>query len=151
VPTASRSFLFVGGVLALSSVPLAMIGGRFQRRYADAQRLRRTGVAGTAQVLGARQTGMSLNDQPQVVRDLRITAPGHGTYAGSLDEQSRPVYSVQLHIQIEGRAPMAGPAVFAVPLERVAVMHPGGVIPIKADPYDPMKFAADWDHLPTSP
>ncbi|HTJ35977.1 MAG TPA: hypothetical protein VL738_22375 [Dactylosporangium sp.] len=237
VPGASMTFSIVGTVLILGAVLLFMLGMRFARRAAMARYLRERGVLGTAQVLGARQTGVTLNDQPQVALDLRITAPGHGTYdasikefvpfialgmlgsgrplsvrvdaqdrqrilvdwefvpsasadeirravatpapvdpaeaarakaqilatgvpgtvrvlsaefAGSLDEQGRPVYSAQLHIQVEGRAPVAGPAVFAVPLERVSVMQPGGVIPIKADPYDPQKFAADWDRLPAS-
>jgi hypothetical protein len=231
VPEASTTFEIVGAVLIAGALLLFLLGMRFGRRAAMARDLRDRGVPGTAQVLGARQTGMTLNDQPQVALDLQITAPGHGTYnatvkefvplialgmlgsgrplsvrvdpqdrerilivwelaagfqrsaaapaldpaeaarvkaqilatgvpgtvrvlsaefAGSLDEQGRPVYSAQLHIQIQGRPAVAGPAVFAVPLERVSVMQPGGVIPIKADPYDPQKFAADWDRLPAS-
>ncbi|MFG2042601.1 hypothetical protein [Dactylosporangium sp. NPDC048998] len=237
VPEASTTFVSVGAALMLGSFLLFWLGMKFNFRAAQARALRDRGVVGTAQVLGARQTGVTLNDQPQVALDLRVTAPGHGTYdasvkdfvpfialgmlgsgrpltvrvdphdrqrilvdweftpsagaaeiqravavpvpvdpaeaarikahilatgvpgtvrvlsaefAGSLDEQGRPVYSAQLHIQVEGREPVAGPAVFAVPLERVSVMQPGGVIPIKADPYDPRKFAADWDRLPTS-
>lgn len=225
-------FLFVGGLLVCTAVPLVLIGRGFLRRYRQAQNLTARGVRGSAEVLTARQTGMYLNNQPQVALDLRVTAPGLGTFdakvkefvpfvalgmlssshplsvlvdpqdrtkllvewsfaerpvrprpaappldpaeaarlkaqilatgvpgtvrvlsaefAGSLDEQGRPVYSAQLHIQVEGREPVAGPAVFAVPLERVSVMQPGGVIPIKADPSDPRKFAADWDRLPAT-
>ena len=236
VPGASTTFTIVGAVLALTSVGLFYIGLRLGRRAAVNRHLMAHGVTGSAQILNARQTGVYVNNQPQLALTLRVTAPGHGTYettvkqivsflyvgrlsngqplsvkvdqqdrtqlvidwsaappasagmtasaavlapmdpaesvrlkaqilatgipgtarvlsaefAGSLDEQSRPLYSVQLHIQVEGRTPTAGPAMFAVPLERVAVMQPGGVIPIKADPYDPMKFAADWDRLPTS-
>jgi hypothetical protein len=234
IPEVQLTFLIVGGILAITSIPLAVIGRRLHRRFQMAQALRERGVRGSAQVLAARQTGVTMNEQPQVVLDLRVTAPGHGTFdtsvkefvplialgmlstgrplsvlvdpqdrariiiewsfaagvqatapaatapamdpaeaarvkaqilatgvpgtvrvlsaefAGSLDEQGRPLYSAQLHIQVQGRAPVAGPAMFAVPLERVSVMQPGGVIPIKADPYDPTKFAADWDRLPTS-
>jgi len=229
VPGSSTTFTIVGAVLTGGAVVLGYIGLRLARRAARNRELMEQGVTGTAQVLNARQTGVYLNDQPQMALTLRVTAPGHGTYdttvkevvpfiglgrlggpqpftvkvdrqdrtrllidwdpvptgmpavpvpaadpaesarvkaqilatgipgtarilsaefAGSLDEQSRPVYSVQLHIQIDGRTPTAGPAVFAVPLERVSVMQPGGVIPIKADPYDPRKFAADWDRQP---
>nr|BFE66075.1 hypothetical protein GCM10020063_106010 [Dactylosporangium thailandense] len=222
VPEVRTTFMLVGGGLAATAVILVLVGTRFHRRFREAQALRERGVPGTAQVLGARQTGVYMNEQPQVALQLRITAPGHGTYdttvkeyvplvatgmlgtgrpltvlvdpldpakvviewsfaapatspaasaftreqilatgvpgtirvlaaefAGSLDEQGRPVYSTQLHITVEGRAPVAGPAVFAVPLDRVSVMQPGGVIPIKADPSDPKKFAADWDRLAT--
>ena len=233
VQEASTTFEIVGAVLIAGALLLFLLGMRLGRRAAMARDLRDHGVPGTAQVLGARQTGVTLNDQPQVALNLQVTAPGHGTYdatvkqfvplialgmlgsgrplsvrvdpqdrerilivwdlaadfqrsagaappamdpaeaarvkaqilatgvpgtvrvlsaefAGSLDEQGRPVYSAQLHIQIQGRPAVAGPAVFAVPLERVSVMQPGGVIPIKADPYDPQKFAADWDRLPAS-
>ncbi|MFI5914960.1 hypothetical protein [Dactylosporangium sp. NPDC051541] len=227
VPEITTTFTLVGGVLAATAVILFLFGMRFHRRFREAQALREHGVRGTAQVLGANQTGVYLNEQPQMALQLRITAPGHGTYdttikeyvpfiamgmlgsgrpltvlvdpldpakvivewsfagpvaaptpppaaesafvkeqilatgvpgtirilaaefAGSLDEQGRPLYSAQLHIAVDGRAPVAGPAVFAVPLERVSVMQPGGVIPIKADPFDPKKFAADWDRLTT--
>ncbi|WP_433208879.1 hypothetical protein ACQP00_44100 [Dactylosporangium sp. CS-047395] len=227
VPELTTTFTLVGGALMVTAVILFLFGRRFHRRFKDAQALREHGVRGTAQVLGARQTGVYMNEQPQVALQLRITAPGHGTYdttvkeyvpliatgmlgtgrpltvlvdpldpakvviewsfaaeqppapptpppadpflkqqilatgipgtirvlsaefAGSLDEQGRPLYSAQLHIAVQGRAPVAGPAVFAVPLERVSVMQPGGVIPIKANPSDPMQFAADWDRLAT--
>ncbi|MER7277381.1 hypothetical protein ABT369_23355 [Dactylosporangium sp. NPDC000244] len=236
VPVVRTTFLLVGVALAATAVILFVFGMRLHRRFREARALLERevpgtgeapallerGVRGTAQVLGARQTGVYVNEQPQVALQLRITAPGHGTYdttvkefvpliatgmlaagrpltvlvdpldpakvliewsfaaapaplavsaftreqilatglpgtirvlaaefAGSLDEQGRPVYSAQLHVAVEGRAPVAGPAVFAVPLDRVSVMQPGGVIPIKADPSDPMKFAADWDRLAT--
>jgi hypothetical protein len=224
VPEVRTTFLLVGAGLAGTAVILFLIGMRLHRRFREAQALRANGVRGTAQVLGAQQTGVYLNEQPQLALQLRISAPGHGTYdttikdyvpfvamgllgsgrpltvlvdpldpakvivewslaaapptpppaadpfvkeqilatgvpgtirvlsaefAGSLDEQGRPVYSTQLHIEVDGRAPVAGPAMFAVPLERVSVMQPGGVIPIKADPGDPSKFAADWDRLAT--
>ncbi|GAA3296196.1 MULTISPECIES: hypothetical protein [Dactylosporangium] len=229
VPAVQTTFILVGGGLAATAVILVLVGRRFHRRFREAQALREHGVRGSAQVLGANQTGVYLNEQPQMALQLRITAPGHGTYdttikeyvpfiaigmlgtgrpltvlvdpldpakvivewsfaagpvaaptpppsstesaftkaqilasgvpgtirvlsaefAGSLDDQGRPLYSAQLHIAVDGRSPVAGPAVFAVPLERVSVMQPGGVIPIKADPFDPMKFAADWDRLAT--
>ncbi|GAA2328460.1 hypothetical protein GCM10010170_005100 [Dactylosporangium salmoneum] len=213
------TFAYVGGALMLSSALLFWLGMRFAMRAARARALRQRAVVGTAQVLSARQTGVSVNDQPQVALDLRVTAPGHGTYdttvkdyvpfialgllsngrplsvrvdpldrrqilidwefvhtasapeirqalppepwalaagvpgtarvlsaefAGSLDEQARPVYSVQLLIQVPAHPPVAAPAVLAVPLERVDAMRPGGVIPVKVDPSDPHKFAADW-------
>ncbi|MGI5237164.1 hypothetical protein [Dactylosporangium sp. CA-139066] len=235
VPGTGMSFPFIGVALIVGAALMMMIAVRWRIRHGQEMALRTRMVRGTAQVLAARQTGVSINDQPQVALDLRVTAPGHGVYdasvktfvplialgmlgsgrplsvgvdpadrqrilvdwefvpsasaeeieravapaidpaeaartkaqilatgvpgtvrvlsaefAGSLDEQGRPVYSAQLHIQVQGRPPVAGPAVFAVPLERVSVMQPGGVIPIKADPYDPQKFAADWDRLPAS-
>ncbi|WP_238007693.1 hypothetical protein KZZ52_50720 [Dactylosporangium sp. AC04546] len=243
--SAGTTLMIVGGFLILSGVIMVLVGVRFLKKYAEGRRLQENGVAGTAQVLQARQTGVLVNNQPQVALDLRVTCPGHGTYevrrkeivpmlllsrvtsgqpltvlvdpqdrekllvdwsatpsmtpdplaalnalgipatpppapamdpadaermkqqilatgvpgvarvlstefTGALDQQGRPVYNAQFHVQIEGRPPFAGGAQVAVPLERVSVMQPGGEIPIKADPYDPSKFAADWNRLPAS-
>ncbi|GAA2638795.1 hypothetical protein GCM10010399_85180 [Dactylosporangium fulvum] len=237
--SAATTLIIVGALMMVSAVVMVLIGMRLLKRYAEAKRLRETGVAGTAQVLRARQTGVSMNDQPQVELDLRVTCPGHGTYdvtrkefvpllvigrlslpvplavivdakdrqkvlidwsgdapvqvpfgmprmtappvpqmdpaeaerakqqilatgvpgvarvlsatfTGALDQQGRPVYSIQLHVQIEGREPIAGAAQVGVPVEHVSLMQPGGTIPIKADPYDPAKFAADWARTPAA-
>ncbi|GGM80452.1 hypothetical protein ACFFX1_48855 [Dactylosporangium sucinum] len=243
--SAGTTLMIVGGALLLSGVIMVLVGVRFLKKYAEGRRLQENGVAGTAQVLQARQTGVLINNQPQVALDLRVTCPGHGTYdvrrkevvpmlllsrvtsglpltvlvdpqdrekllvdwsatpsmaadpmaalralgvpaspppapapdpaaaellqqqilatgvpgvarvlsatfIGALDQQGRPVYDVQLHVQIDGRAPFAGGVQVGVPLERVSVMQQGGEIPIKADPHDPSKFAADWNRLPTS-
>jgi hypothetical protein len=68
------------------------------------------------------------------------------TFTGNLDEQSRPVYDLALHIQVsDGRAPTAGGGRMGVPAERVSSMQVGAVIPIKVDPHDPTRIAADWD------
>jgi hypothetical protein len=66
-------------------------------------------------------------------------------YTGQLDEQGRPVYDVQLHIQVDGRPPMTGPARIGVPLEHVSSMQVGAVIPLKVDQFNPAVMAADWD------
>jgi hypothetical protein len=210
------------------------------RRYNEAQRLRAEGVDGQAQIMEMSQTGVTMNDQPQIRLRLMVTTPEHGTYeitvkeyvplmllgrlsnglplsvkvdrtnrenlvidwsgggavavmpvgmpmgmpagmppapdpaqadaikqrllatglpgtarvlsvnyTGQLDGQGRPVYEVQLHIQIDGRAPMTGPARFGVPPERVSVMQVGGVIPLRVDPANPAMMAADWDRVAT--
>ncbi|GAA3277304.1 hypothetical protein Dvina_31870 [Dactylosporangium vinaceum] len=85
--------------------------------------LLRTGVPATARVLGA-------------------------SFTGQLDERGHPVYDVQLHLEVDGRAPVAGPGRFAVPPQRTATMQPGGVIPVRVDPHDSTTMAADWDRLP---
>ncbi|WP_426502405.1 hypothetical protein ACPPVO_32740 [Dactylosporangium sp. McL0621] len=85
--------------------------------------LLRTGVPALARVLGA-------------------------SFTGQLDERGRPVYDVQMLLEVEGQAPVAGPGRFAVPAERVAVMQPGGVIPVRVDPHNSATMAADWDRLP---
>jgi hypothetical protein len=82
-------------------------------------------------------------------RLLAIGTPGRATVlsatpTGQLDAKGRPVFVVMLHVQVDGRAPATGTARFGVPLERVATMQPGGIIPVKVDPADPAVLAADW-------
>jgi hypothetical protein len=219
-------------IMGLVGTILLFVARGMLRRYNEAQRLRVEGVAGQAQVLEMSQTGVTMNDQPQIRIRLMISAPGHGTYektvkeyvplimlgrlssgaplpvrvdpndrenliidwsggggvqvvqmpmtaapmgpgpspadadaikqrvlatgipatarvltvnyTGQLDEQGRPVYDVQLHIQVDGRPPMTGPARIGVPLERVSSMQVGAMIPLKVDQFNPAVMAADW-------
>jgi len=232
---AGLPLLLTGIVLGVVGVILALVGRRMLHRYNEAQRLRAEGVDGQAQIMEMGQTGVTMNDQPQIRLRLMVTTPVHGTYeitlkeyvplmllgrlsnglplpvkvdrnnrenlvidwssggvpvvamagvgamppmpapdpaqadaikqrllatgtpgvarvlsvnyTGQLDGQGRPVYEVQLHIQVDGRAPMTGPARFGVPPERVSVMQVGGVIPLRVDPANPAMMAADWDRV----
>ncbi|MFI5914138.1 hypothetical protein [Dactylosporangium sp. NPDC051541] len=228
-PAAGSVLLIIGIILFVTGALFLLIGLGLRGHAAAASRLRATGVAGQAQVLAARQTGVFINNQPQVELELRVVTAVHGsfdvalkvfvplvavgrlgngqplavvvdptdrerivvdwsgpapapaappaptaaeaarlrdrllrtgvpatarvlgaTYTGQLDEQGRPVYDVQLLLELDGRAPVAGPGRFAVPADRVGVMQPGGVIPVKVDPHDSATMAADWDRLPSS-
>lgn len=70
------------------------------------------------------------------------------SFTGQLDDRGRPVYDVQMHLEVGGQPPVAGPGRFAVPADRVAVMQPGGLVPVKVDPHNAATMAADWDRLP---
>jgi hypothetical protein len=79
-----------------------------------------TGVAGQAKVVKARETG-------------------------EIDGEGRPVYDLDLEIQIQGYPPMRGPAKVGIPPERADQLEEGDTVPIKADPANPAMMAVDWD------
>jgi hypothetical protein len=82
------------------------------------QRLLAEGVAGTARILGVRDTGGSLNHHPIAALDLEVTVPGHETFRATL---TQPVPRMQ--------APM---------------LAPGAVVAVRVDPQDTAQVAIDW-------
>ena len=84
--------------------------GDLQRSGADAQRLLATGVVATGIVGAIRDTGMTVNDHPQVELDLQVTIPG------------QPAYPVT-HRQVISRLHLGN-------------YQPGMPVPLRVDPMD---------------
>jgi hypothetical protein len=84
---------------------------RMQLQAATAQRLMATGRQGTATVTALRDTGMTVNGNPQVELDLDVVVEG------------LPVYPVT-HRQVISRLAIAG-------------FQPGATVPVRVDPQDP--------------
>jgi hypothetical protein len=82
-----------------------------QRQSEVAQRLMAMGRQGTATVTALRDTGMTVNDNPQVELDLDVSVDG------------TPVYPVT-HRQVISRLAIAG-------------FQPGATVPVRVDPQDP--------------
>jgi hypothetical protein len=87
-------FFFVGGVVFWITIPdiyigqiwvgvsllLALIFGLLFAKQRGEQRVMAEGIQGTAQILGMTQTGVQVNEQPQVELQMRIEAPGIQPY-----------------------------------------------------------------------
>ena len=81
-------------------------------RHAEAaQRLLASGREGTATVTALRDTGVTINDNPQVELDLDVAVQG------------MPVYPVT-HRQVISRLAIAG-------------FQPGATVPVRVDPQQP--------------
>jgi len=80
------------------------------RQQAEAQRLMATGLFGQATVEALRETGLTVNDNPQVEFDLRVTVEGGAPY---------PV----THRQVVSRMVISN-------------FQPGASIPVRVDPAD---------------
>jgi hypothetical protein len=238
VPIVRGGFYLTAAILGVLSLGLLFWGRKWSAAAAEADRIKAQGVAGTATITGMRQTGVTLNEQPQVELQLQVTTQMHGPYqatvkeyvplmmlgtltsgrplpvkvdpanpqrviiewesaggmgmpmpgmqpagaqpggftgapvedpadakkrllatgvpgtakvissapTGQTDGEGRPVYSMMLEINVDGRPPMQGPAVVGVPHERADQLEAGDTVPIKADPNNPGVMAVDWEN-----
>jgi hypothetical protein len=111
--------VLTAGILGLVAVILGGIGLRIRRRAAEVQRLIATGLPGTATVTGLTQTGMFLNENPQVEMELMVQLPGRPPYAAKRKE--------------------------FVPLILLNRVSTGAVLAVKVDPADPNDVVIDWE------
>jgi hypothetical protein len=72
--------ILIGQIWVGVSVLLLLVFGGLARAGARAARIRREGIPGTATLLGMEQTGVYINEQPQVRLRLRVEAPGVEPY-----------------------------------------------------------------------
>lgn len=68
------------GILIASIGPFVMILGGSARGGALRRRLQETGVPGTARILSVAETGLTVNDAPQVDLMLEVTIAGRAPY-----------------------------------------------------------------------
>ena len=84
---------------------------QMHREAETAQRLMAAGRQGSATVTALRDTGVTVNDNPQVELDLDVAVEG------------MPIYPVT-HRQVISRLAIAG-------------FQPGATVPVRVDPQDP--------------
>lgn len=118
IPFAGDSMLLTGGILGAVGLGLIVIGLIVGRRAAEIDRILDTGVAGTAQVTGITQTGMYLNEQPQLELNLLVNLPGRPAYAAT-------------HKSF-------------VPLMLMSRVTSGVPLAVMVDSMDPQKVVVDW-------
>jgi hypothetical protein len=118
IPFAGPGMLLTGAILGAVGIGLVVAGVVVGRRAAAVERIVQTGLAGRATVTGVTQTGMYLNNQPQLGLDLMVELPG--------------------------RAPYAAKHKSFVPLILLSRVGPGMVLPVKVDPADPQRVVVDW-------
>lgn len=111
-------FVLTAAILGVTGLGLVWFGLRARRSAAEADRITSTGIAGTATVTELTQTGMTLNNQPQVEIGLLVSLPGRKPYAASLKQ--------------------------FVPLILLGRLSSGQPLPVKVDPKDPQAIVIDW-------
>jgi hypothetical protein len=125
VPLLAMGFLLTAAILGVTGVGLIWFGLRARRAAAEADRIATTGLAGTATIAGLTQTGMTLNDQPQVDMELLVSIPGAAPYQAHRKE--------------------------FVPLILLGRLSSGQPLPVKVDPTDPQLVIIDWAGSGTVP
>jgi hypothetical protein len=113
-------FTLTAVILGVTGIGLFLWGRRWAKGYKEAQRLRMSGVPGQATILGMRQTGVYLNEQPQIELNLQVITQMHGPYQVTVREY--------------------------VPLMLLGTLGSGRPLPVKVDPADPQKLVIEWEN-----
>jgi len=118
-------FLITAAILGIVGVAMIWIGLRARRGAAKADRIVSSGLPGTATVTALTQTGMSLNEQPQIDMELLVSIPGRAPYPARRKE--------------------------FVPLILLGRLSSGQPLPVRVDPADPQNVIVDWSASGTMP
>jgi hypothetical protein len=118
-PNARSGLWLTAAILGAVGIGLVWFGMRSRARAANARRIDETGQAGQATITGLTQTGMFLNENPQVEMDLMVQVPGRPPYAVKRKE--------------------------FVPLILLGRLSTGAPLPVKVDPADPNSVIIEWD------
>jgi hypothetical protein len=121
VPLVGFGFYLAAAILGITGIVLILIGMRVRGSAVAVDQLLATGLSGQAQVTGLTQTGMFLNENPQVAMNLMITIPGRPPYAATRKE--------------------------FVPLILLGRLTSGAPLPVKVDPADPQRVVIDWQNV----
>jgi len=120
VPFVGEGMLLTAGILGAVALVCLVIGLRVRRSAAANDRLLASGLAGQAAITGLTQTGMYLNENPQVAMDLLVELPGRPAYAARRKE--------------------------FVPLILLGRLSSGAPLPVRVDPADPQRLVIDWQN-----
>jgi len=118
-------FLITAAILGIVGVAMIWIGLRARRGAAKADRIVSSGLPGTATVTALTQTGMALNEQPQIDMELLVSIPGRAPYPARRKE--------------------------FVPLILLGRLSSGQPLPVRVDPADPQNVIVDWSASGTMP
>lgn len=118
IPEAAFGFFLTAGILGITGLVLILVGNRMGASAAEADRIARTGIDGQATVMGLGQTGMYLNENPQVEISMMVNVPGQPGYSATRKE--------------------------FVPMILLGRLSSGQPLPVKVDPLDPSNVVIDW-------
>ena len=120
IPQVEGGFMLTAGILGAVGLALLFWGRKWSRAYAEAERIKMQGVPGQAQILGMRQTGVRLNEQPQVELRLQVSTSMHGPYAVTQKEY--------------------------IPEMLLGMLTSGRPLPVKVDPANPQRVVIEWEN-----
>ncbi|HLM25458.1 MAG TPA: hypothetical protein VK304_00660 [Thermoleophilaceae bacterium] len=115
----------IGQIWVVVAVFLIALFAFLGRRSQANERLKQEGIPGTAQILEAEQTGMYVNNQPQVKLRLRVEAHGIAPY--------------EVHKRV------------TVPLIAIGALGSGRPLTVAVDPTDRDRIAIDWGASAAAP
>ena len=162
-PTLRGGFYLTAAILGGLGSLLFLWARHMLAGYEEAQRLKVQGIPGTARIVGLRQTGMYLNEQPPGGADAR----GHQQHAGSLSGRGQGVGAADHARAAHQRGPAPGEGRprqpqqpgdrmglqhgrraqrTGIPPDRIDRLEPGDTVPTRIDPANPAVMTVDWDN-----
>jgi hypothetical protein len=123
--TVRFGFYLTAAILGGLCIPLLLWARRMRRGYQEAQRLKSQGLPGQARILGMRQTGAYMNEQPQIEMNLEVTTSMQGPYQVLVKEW--------------------------VPLMLLGRLSSGVPLPVKVDPVNPQNLVIEWESSMNAP
>jgi hypothetical protein len=119
IPEVRFGFFLTAAILAALAAGLVVVGMRSRARAGRTQRVISAGTPGVATITGLTQTGLFVNENPQVELQLQVQVPGHPPY---------PVTRKEI-----------------VPLILLGRLNNGQPLAVKVDPADPNDVIVDWE------
>jgi hypothetical protein len=118
-PILRFGFVLTAAILGGVAILLLAWGRKWQKGYAEAQRIKAQGVPGQATIMSMRQTGVSVNEQPQIELQLQVQDEMYGSRQVTLKEY--------------------------VPMMLLGTLSSGRPLPVKVDPANPNNVVIEWE------
>jgi hypothetical protein len=125
VPGGGFGLILTAAILGVVGLGLLVFGIRSRAKAAEADRIEATGLVGTGTITGMTQTGMFLNENPQI--------------------------RLQMRIEVQGRAPYVVEHAEFIPLMLLSRVGMGAVLPVKVDRDDPNEVVVEWSGQVSDP
>jgi hypothetical protein len=119
-PLLRSGFLLTAAILGGVAILLLVWGRKWQKGYAEAQRIKAQGVPGQATIMSMRQTGVYVNEQPQIELQLNVQDEMYGSRQVTLKEY--------------------------VPMMLLGTLSSGRPLPVKVDPANPNNVVIEWEN-----
>jgi hypothetical protein len=119
IPYAGGAMVMTGGIFVVVAIIVIIAGVIAGRNASRTQQVLQTGIPGTATITGLTQTGVYLNDQPQIAMNLLVQLPGEVPYAANVKQ--------------------------VVPLMLLGRLSSGAPLSVRVDQMDRSKVEIDWD------
>jgi hypothetical protein len=118
-PILRFGFVLTAAILGGVAILLLLWGRKWQKGYAEAQRIKAQGVPGQATIMSMRQTGVYVNEQPQIELRLQVQDEMYGSRQVAMKEY--------------------------VPLMLLGTLSSGRPLPVKVDPANPNNVVIEWE------
>src|SRR4051794_39002154 len=118
LPFAGGAMVMTGGIFVVVAIIVIVAGVIAGRGASRTNQVLETGIPGSATITGLTQTGVYLNDQPQIRMNLLVQLPGEVAYAATHQE--------------------------FVPLMLLGRLSSGAPLSVRVDQMDRSKIVVDW-------